>query len=127
MVAQYNGYTPLGDTMRVNGRLTLGENIADLGGLTIAYYAYRKSLNGREAPVIDGLTGEQRFFMGWAQVWRRKYRDDELRRRILTDSHSPSRYRVEGVLSNMPEFYAAFDVQPGDAMYRPDDQMVKIW
>ncbi len=126
LIEQYNGYNPV-DSMQVNGELTLGENIADLGGLTIAYNAYKMSLQGKEAPVIDGFTGEQRFFLGYAQVWRRKYRDEELRRRILTDPHSPSRYRAIGVLSNMPEFYRAFGVKEGDVMYRSDDMRVKIW
>jgi len=126
LVKQYAAYNPL-DTLHLNGELTLGENIADLGGLTIAYNAYKMSLNGREAPVIDGLSGDQRFFLGWAQVWRRKYRDEELRRRILTDPHSPSRYRVVGVVANMPEFYAAFDIKEGDKLYRSEDMRVKIW
>jgi len=126
MVAQFNQFNPV-DTMHVNGRLTLGENIADLGGLTIAYYAYKMSLDGKEAPLIDGMTGGQRFFTGWAQVWRRKYRDEELRRRILTDPHSPSRYRVIGIMPNMPEFYAAFDLKEGDQLFVPDNERVKIW
>lgn len=126
MVEQYNGFSPI-DSMFVNGQLTLGENIADLGGLTIAYNAYQLSLNGKEAPKIDGYTGDQRFFMGWSQVWRRKYREDEMRNRLLTDPHSPSEYRVIGVLSNMPEFYRAFDVKEGDPMYRGEDVRVKIW
>lgn len=126
LVKQYEQYVPV-DTMHLNGELTLGENIADLGGLSIAYQAYKRSLNGEEAPVIDGFTGDQRFFIGWAQVWRRKYREDEMRKRVLTDPHSPSEYRVIGVLSNMPEFYEAFDVQKGDRMYRPEDEIVKIW
>jgi len=126
MIQQYNGYNPI-DTMHVNGKLTLGENIADLAGLTISYYAYKKSLNGKEAPVIDGFTGEQRFFLGWAQVWARKYRDETLRRRIMTDPHSPSQYRANGIVSNMPEFYAAFNVTEIDPMFRPDDIRVKIW
>jgi endothelin-converting enzyme len=126
MVAQFNQFNPV-DTMHVNGRLTLGENIADLGGLTISYYAYKMSLNGNDAPVIDGLTGDQRFFLGWAQVWRRKYRDEELRRRLLTDPHSPSRYRVVGIMPNMPEFYATFDVKEGDEMFIPANERVKIW
>lgn len=115
------------DDMHVNGHLTLGENIGDLGGLTIAYKAYQLSLNGEESPVIDGFTGEQRFFIGWSQIWRRNYRDEELKRRLTTDPHSPSRYRVIGVLSNMPEFHKAFDVKPGDKMYRPEEERVKIW
>jgi endothelin-converting enzyme len=126
MVAQFNKFNPV-DTMHVNGKLTLGENIADLGGLTIAYYAYKMSLNGKEAPIIEGMTGDQRFFASWAQVWRRKYRDEELRRRLLTDPHSPSRYRVIGVMPNMPEFYAAFEVKEGDALYMPENERVKIW
>jgi predicted metalloendopeptidase len=126
MVEQYNQFNPI-DSMHINGQLTLGENIGDLGGLTIAYKAYRISLNGKEAPVIEGLTGDQRFFMGWAQVWRRKYRDDELRRRLLVDSHSPGEYRCNGIVANMPEFYAAFDVKETDKLYRPEDMRVKIW
>ncbi|UCF64534.1 MAG: M13 family metallopeptidase, partial [bacterium] len=102
LAEQFEQYVPI-DTFRINGELTLGENIADLGGLTIAYYAYQMSLAGKEAPVIDGWTGEQRFFMGWAQFWRRKYRDEELRKRILTDPHSPSQYRIIGPMVNMPE------------------------
>jgi putative endopeptidase len=126
MVAQYNQFIPI-DSAHVNGELTLGENIADLGGLTVAYYAYKKSLNGKEAPVIGGLSGDQRFFLGWSQVWARKYRDDELRRRLVIDPHSPSEYRANGVVANMPEFYAAFDIKPGDPLYRPDSVRVKIW
>ncbi|HQV32056.1 MAG TPA: M13-type metalloendopeptidase [Calditrichia bacterium] len=126
MVDQYNTFSPI-DSMNVNGELTLGENIADLGGLTIAYYAYQRSLKGKPAPVIDGLTGEQRFFMGWAQVWRRKYRENEMRRRLLTDPHSPSQYRVIGVLANMPEFHRAFEVKAGDPMFIAENERVKIW
>ncbi len=87
--------------MNVNGRLTMGENIGDLSGLTVAYEAYKLSLGGGEAPVIDGFTGDQRFFLGWAQVWRRLYRDAEMRNRLLTDSHSPSEYRTNGPLSHI--------------------------
>ncbi|MEQ8272286.1 MAG: M13-type metalloendopeptidase [Deltaproteobacteria bacterium] len=126
MVEQYNQYEALpGKT--VNGELTLGENIGDLGGLTIAYRAYQLSLEGGEAPVIDGYTGNQRFFLGWGQIWRRKYRDAELERRLVVDPHSPSRFRVIGILSNMPEFYEAFEVKEGDELYRAPDQRVKIW
>ena len=126
MIDQFNGFIPI-DSMNVNGELTLGENIGDMAGLTIAYKAYRNSLNRKEAPVIDGLTGDQRFFIGWAQVWRRKMRDEDLRRRILTDSHSPGNFRVIGALQNMPEFYDAFDVKEGDKMYLQEDKRVKIW
>ena len=126
LVNQFNNYSPI-DTFRVNGELTLGENIADLGGLTIAYYAYQRSLAGNNAPLIDSWTGEQRFFLGWAQIWRRKYRDEELRRRLLTDSHSPSQYRVIGPLVNMPEFYLAFNLAENDKMFLPPDQRVLIW
>ena len=126
LVAQYNAFSPL-PTLTVNGELTLGENIADLSGLTVAYRAYRLSLQGKEAPVIDGYTGDQRFFIGWAQVWARKYRDDDMRRRILTDPHSPSEYRANGVLVNMPEFEAAFGLKQGDGLYRKPDGRIKIW
>jgi endothelin-converting enzyme len=126
LAAQYDQFQVF-DDMHVNGQLTLGENIGDLGGLTIAYKAYKLSLNGKKSPVIDGFTGEQRFFMGWSQVWRRNYREEELKQRLTTDPHSPSRYRVIAVLSNMPEFYEAFNVKPGDKMYRPEEERVKIW
>ena len=126
LVEQFNQFKPFDDAA-VNGELTLGENIGDLGGLTVAYKAYQISLEGEKAPVIDGYTGEQRFFMGWSQIWRRKYRDEELRNRLMTDPHSPSHYRVIGVLPNMPEFYEAFDVKEGDKMYLKPEDRVKIW
>lgn len=126
LVEQYNQYRPFED-MRINGELTLGENIGDLGGLNIALSAYRLSLAAAEPPVLDGVTGEQRFFLGWSQIWRRKYREQELRRRLLTDPHSPSRYRVIGIVANMDAFYEAFGVVPGDAMYIPPEQRVRIW
>ena len=93
LIAQYNTFSPLPGE-HINGALTLGENIGDLAGLTMAYRAYQISLGGQEAPVIDGMTGAQRFFAGWAQIWRRKYRDAELRRRLTVDPHSPSEFRV---------------------------------
>jgi predicted metalloendopeptidase len=93
----------------------------------MAYRAYKISLRGKPAPVIDGYTGDQRFFIGWAQGWARKYRDDELRRRLLTDPHSPSEYRTNIIVSDLPEFSAAFDVKPGDKMYRAPADRVKIW
>jgi len=126
MVEQYNQYEPL-EGKQVNGKLTLGENIGDLGGLTIAYKAYQMSLAGKKSSKIDGYTGEQRFFIGWSQIWRRKYRKEELERRLMTDSHSPSEYRVIGILANMPEFYEAFGVKEGDAMFRPKAKRIKIW
>ena len=124
--AQYDALSPI-PGMHVNGDLTMGENIADLAGLTMAYRAYQLSLNGKPAPVIDGYTGEQRFFIGWAQGWARKYREDELRKRLLTDPHSPSEYRTNVIVSNIPAFQQAFGVKPGDGMYRAPQQQVKIW
>jgi len=124
--AQYGQYKPI-DGRSINGDLTMGENIGDLSGLTVAYRAYELSLGGKPAPVIDGFTGPQRFFLGWAQIWRRKYRDDELRVRLVTDSHSPSEYRCNGVVTNMTEFHEAFAVTPGDRLYRPAAERVKIW
>ncbi len=127
LVEQYNGYTVL-DGVAINGSLTQGENIGDLGGLTIAYKAYQLYLQEHgAAPVIDDFTGPQRFFLGWAQVWANKYRDAELRRRILTDSHSPPLFRTNGVLRNMPEFYQAFGIEEGQWMYLPENERVKIW
>lgn len=126
LVEQYNQYSPL-EGMHVNGELTLGENIGDLGGLTVALKAYKLSLEGKDAPVIDGFTGEQRFFLSWSQVWRRKGREEYLRNMLLTDPHSPSEYRVIGIVSNIPEFYTAFDVKEGDKMYIAPEKRVKIW
>jgi len=126
LVAQYNGFEALPD-LHVNGDLTQGENIGDLGGLTIAYKAYQISLHGIEAPVLDGYTGDQRFFLGWGQVWAAKIRDEELRRRILTDPHSPPRFRVNGVVPNIPAFQQAFNVKDGDPMYLSPADQVKIW
>ena len=126
LVAQYSNYSVF-DDLNVNGELTLGENIGDLSGVTIAYKAYKASLNGKEATVIDGLTGDQRFFMGYAQVWRGKMVEKSLRNRVATDPHSPAEFRALGSLSNMPEFYRAFDVKEGDAMYIAPEKRVKIW
>jgi len=123
---QYDGYNPI-DDMNVNGAFTMGENIGDLAGVTMAYRAYRLSLNGEEAPIIDGYSGDQRFFMGWAQVWRRLYRDDELRRRLKVDPHSPSEYRTNGTVINIDAFHEAFGTQPGDGMWKPADERVRIW
>jgi putative endopeptidase len=116
------------DTLRVNGKLTLGENIADLGGLTIAYAALQKSMKGKPAPEkIDGFTPEQRFFLAWAQMWRANYRPEELRRRLILDVHSPSMFRTNGPIVNMPEFYQAFPANAGDPMLRAEKDRAKIW
>ncbi len=124
--AEFGAYVPI-DTLHINGALTMGENIGDLSGLAVALRAYHMSLHGQKAPVIDGFTGDQRFFMGWAQVWRTKMRPEALRQRLLTDPHSPGRYRAFVPLTNMEAFYQAFDVKPGDGMYRPPEERVKIW
>ncbi len=126
LVEQYNSYYPFED-LHVNGEFTLGENIGDLGGLSIALRAYHISLAGNAAPVLDGFTGDQRVFMGWAQVWRNKYRDESLRNLISTDPHAPSMYRVNGIVRNIPEFYEAFSVEEGDALYLAPEDRVKIW
>jgi putative endopeptidase len=125
LVAQYDRYEPL-PGHHIQGRLTLGENIADLAGLTVAYDAYRMALGGRPAPVLDGLTGDQRFYLGWAQVWRRKYREANLLQRLLTDPHSPSEQRV-AVVRNLDPWYGAFNPAPGDALYLAPEQRVRIW
>jgi putative endopeptidase len=124
--AQYDAYCPVEKTC-VNGSLTMGENIGDLGGISMAYTAYKLSLGGKEAPVIDGLTGDQRFFLAWAQVWRGKYREEALVNLIKTNPHSPVMYRANGPLRNNDAWYKAFDVKPGDAMYLPPEQRVRIW
>lgn len=126
LVAQYNTFKVFPD-LNVNGAFTLGENIGDLGGLTIALKAYKMSLNGKEAPVMDGFTGVQRVFLGWGQVWLEKSREASLRNQIATDPHSPAKFRVNGVVRNRPEFYEAFKVQPTDSLYLAPEKRVKIW
>ncbi len=126
LVNQYNQFEVLPGKF-LNGEFTLGENIGDLSGLAVAYKAYQMSLNGRAAPVIDGLTGDQRFFMGWAQVWARLYRDENLENRITSDPHSHSEARTNGIVRNFDLWYETFDVQPGDALYLAPDERVKIW
>jgi putative endopeptidase len=127
MVEQYNGYTVL-DTVHVNGKLTLGENLADLGGVTLAYEAFKNySAQGKTNDRIDGFTPDQRFFLSWSQVWRNLMRDEAMAQRIVTDPHSPGRYRSNGPLSNFEPFYKAFDVKEGDKMWRPEAKRVKIW
>ncbi len=126
LAAQYDGYEVI-DGLTINGQFTSGENIGDLCGLSIAYLAYKMSLDGKEAPIIDGWTGDQRFFLGWAQVWRSKTRDEETKRRLTIDPHSPPKFRANGAAVNVPEFYATFDVKEGDGMYLPPEERVKIW
>lgn len=126
LVGQYNGFEALPDLF-VNGQLTLGENIGDLTGAYIGYLAYQTALDGKEPPVIDGLTGDQRFFIGFAQLWRLKSRDEMKRRQVLTDPHSPAEFRTNGPLRNFDIFYEAFDVQEGDGMYLSPEDRVKIW
>jgi putative endopeptidase len=126
LVKQFAGYTVL-DNRPLNGELTLGENIGDLSGMAVAFKAYKLSLGGKPAPLIDGFTGDQRFFLGWAQVWRRKYRDQELLRRLVTDPHAFSEFRTNGPTINVDGFHEAFDVKPGDRMYRPPAERVRIW
>ena len=125
--AQYSSYQPL-PGLNVNGELTMGENIGDLGGLEMAYAAYRRHVAQHgEPPVIDGLTGDQRFFLAFAQVWRSQLREGTLRERVLTDEHSPPEYRVNGVVRNVDAWYRAFNIQPGDRLYLPPEQRVRIW
>jgi len=123
---QYSKYSVL-DNLKVNGQLTMGENIADIGGVAIAYEAFKLTDQGKSSEKIDGFTPDQRFFLSYAQVWRIKNRDERLRMRISADPHSPEEFRVNGPLSNMPEFYKAFNVKAGDKMYRSENQRVKIW
>ncbi|MGH8308603.1 MAG: M13 family metallopeptidase [Steroidobacteraceae bacterium] len=126
LVAQYGSYTVL-DDQKLNGELTLGENIGDLSGAAVAYKAYLLSLGGQEPPVIDGFTGSQRFFLGYGQIWRRKFREEEQRMRLLVDPHSPAEYRANGVVTNMTEFHEAFGLKSGDKLYRDPGDRVKIW
>jgi predicted metalloendopeptidase len=126
LVKQYNAFEPV-KGYHVNGELTLGENIADNSGLAIAYKAYRISLKGKPAPVIDGLSGEQRLYLGWAQVWRSKMREQQQIVQVKTDPHSPDQFRANGSLRNQPGFYEAFGVKQGDKMYLAPKERVIIW
>lgn len=126
LVAQYNSFEAL-PKLFVNGQYTLGENIGDLGGLSIAIKAYKMSLDGKEAPKMDGFTGIQRVFLGWGQVWLDKSRPEAIRSQIAADPHSPAKFRINGVVRNIPEFYEAFNVKPGDSLYLAPNQRVKIW
>ncbi len=126
LVEQYNAFAPF-DDLNVNGEFTLGENIGDLGGISIGLLAYEMSLEGEEPPVLDGFTGIQRVFLGYGQVWRNKYREEALRLQIGTDPHSPAMYRTNGAVRNVPEFYEAFEVAETDELYLPPEERVKIW
>jgi predicted metalloendopeptidase len=126
LVAQYSAMEALSG-LRVNGELTLGENIGDLTGVVISHRAYEMSLGGKNAPVIDGTSGNQRFFYGWAQAWRAKYRDDALRQQVMTNPHAPDMMRGNGPLPNVASFYSTFDVKETDKMWLPPDRRVKIW
>jgi len=126
LAAQYDEFEPV-EGHFIDGNFTLGENIGDLGGLSMAYRAYKIYLNGEEAPVIDGVTGDQRFFLAYAQLWKSKIRDDALIQRLTADPHSPARFRSNGVVRNMDEWYEAFDVQPGDELYLAPEDRIKIW
>jgi len=126
LVQQYSAYSPV-PGFPINGELTLGENIADNSGLAIAYQAYQLSLAGAAAPIIDGLTGAQRFFIGWAQVWRAKSRDNEAILRIKSDPHSPPQFLGTVPERNQAPFYEAFGIKPGDKMYLPPEQRVTLW
>jgi putative endopeptidase len=129
LVEQFNGYEAL-PGLKINGRQNLGENIGDLGGLSVAYAAYRKYVTEKQggvAPVIDGFTGDQRFFLAWAQLWRNITSEGETRRRVLSDPHSPGEFRVNGIVRNVDAWYEAFGVKPGDALYLPPEKRVRIW
>ena len=124
--AQYDAFCPL-PAQCVNGALTMGENLGDLGGISMAYTAYQLSLGGKPAPVIEGISGDQRFFMAFGQIWKGKYRDEALLNLIKTNPHSPGQYRANGPVRNFDPWYSAFDVKPGDALYLPPEQRVRIW
>ena len=126
LAKQYDGYEPL-PGLHINGRLTLGENIADLAGLVIAHKAYLIALGGKPAPVLNGFTGDQRFYIAYGQSWREIWTDGRTRQVVLSNPHSPAKFRVNGVVRNDDGWYAAFDVKPGEAMYLPPEQRVKLW
>ena len=126
LASQYDAYEPL-PGIKVNGRLTLGENIGDLGGISVSLEAYHLSLHDQQAPVLAQLSGEQRFFLSWAQAWRTLYRDQSLRNQTMSDPHSPSMYRVNGVVRNVDAWYEAFGVKPDDKLYLPPGERVRIW
>ena len=124
--AQYDTYEPIPGA-KVQGGLTMGENIADLGGVLLGLDAYHLSLKGKPAPVIGGFTGDQRVFLGWSQVWRAKSRDDALKQQVTVDPHSPAMFRVIGPMRNVDAWYKAFNVKPGDKYYLKPEDRVRIW
>src|SRR6185295_11538569 len=126
IIAQYDGFVVL-DSVHVNGRLTQGENTADFGGVAIAYDAFKMTKEGQDTTRIDGLTPDQRFFLSFAQTWRKKLKEEALRKQVNTDPHSPGNYRVMGPLMNFAPFYSAFGLSEGDKMYKPDSARIKIW
>lgn len=126
LIEQFNGYEPL-PGLNIDGQVALGENIGDLVGLTSAYRAYQQSLGGETSPVIDGYTGEQRFFLSWGQIWKMKMRDDAMREQIARGPHAPPMFRAMGAPRNVDAFYEAFDVQEGDDMYIPEEERARIW
>jgi putative endopeptidase len=126
LATQYSSYEPV-PRAHINGELTLGENIADLGGLNVALEAYHRSLSGQPAQAMDGFTGDQRVFLGWAQAWRGKAREDYIRKQVVSDPHSPRAFRAIGPARNIDEWYTAFGVKPGDVYYVDPDQRVRIW
>ena len=126
LIAQFNGYEPI-PGHHVNGRLTLGENIADLSGLQIAFKAYERTLGGKPSPVVNGMTGEQRFFYAWAQAWREKTRKERVLQLLTSNEHSPPEYRADGEAVNHDGFHAAFGTKPGDRMFKPSDERIRIW
>jgi len=126
LVKQFNQFVPV-DTFHVNGKLTLGENIADLGGMLIAYDALQKAIAGKKIELIDGFTPEQRFFLSQAQIWHNNTRDEFAKLLVKTDPHSPARFRVNGPVSNIDAFYTAFDIQPTDSLYVTSEERARIW
>ena len=126
IVEQYSGYTVL-NGLHINGDATQGENIADLGGLVMGYEAFKKTKQGQSNEMIGGYTPDQRFFLGYAYAWMVNYTKETLEQRVMSDVHSPSEFRVNGVVANMPEFHKAFGVKEGDKMFRGTDKIVKIW
>jgi putative endopeptidase len=113
--------------MHVNGRLTLGENLADLGGLNVAYQAFKKTKQGQSTTKTDGFTPDQRFFLSWAQVWRGSQRPEAAAQRILTDPHSPEEFRTNAPITNMDAWYSAFSIQPGDKLYKKPEERIRVW